>query len=546
MNYFLIYTIALVTTLLLVPPIKHLARFTGVMDEPNDRKVHTHRVPRMGGLAMFFGVLVTFAIFFSEFSRFKGIFLGMVIIVIVGLIDDTIGLEPRYKFMGQIVAAMAPMLISDVSISFLGGVVGSNFSMGILSFPLTLFWIVGITNAINLSDGLDGLASGISLIAFTSFGFLAYQRGDMVLLALCLALIGSILGFLKYNTHPAEIFMGDTGSLFLGYSLGTLSLAGNFKSLTTMTLITPVLVLLVPISDTIWAIIRRLKESRSPFSADKMHFHHQLLRSGMNQSQTVSVIYALSAGLSLFTVALANSSNLKYFLVPILALAMIVMIAQIAGFIKLQKWTHRASEQFDRWFPFKLQNLLSQFFFRLVQVGFGIYVLAFAVGLPWVPSNLLLIAAFTMTLVLYLLIARSQNGQSFLFFSLFFLAAIMVVVTQQLRLHNDAIFGLPFSVLEAIAFWLLVIGVLGKIIFNKQKEIFLTTPLDFFIFLILVGVAFVPAEIQLQYSLPHLVLRSVFVFLAFKIIVLMRRRQERSFAAVLTAGVLFIFFGVVI
>ena len=153
----------------------------------------------------------------------------MVIIVVVGLIDDTMGLQPRLKLLGQAVAALSAIMISDINIDFLGGVLGSQFDLGMLSVPLTLVWIVGITNAINLSDGLDGLASGISLIAFASFGFLAYQRNDMALFAVCLALIGSVLGFLKYNTHPAEIFMGDTGSLFPGVQLRHAFLGREFQ-----------------------------------------------------------------------------------------------------------------------------------------------------------------------------------------------------------------------------------------------------------------------------------------------------------------------------
>jgi len=546
-DYFLIFTTALVTTLLLVPPVKHLAHFAGVLDEPNERKVHSTKVPRIGGLAIFFGVLVTVAIYFTEFQQYKGIFIGMIIIVIVGLIDDTLGLEPRLKLLGQIVAAVAAMSLSGVNITSLGGVVGSHFSLGILSLPLTLVWIVGITNAINLSDGLDGLASGISLIAFTSFGFLAYQREDMVMVAICLALIGSILGFLKYNTHPAEIFMGDSGSLFLGYSLGTLSLVGNFKSLTTVTLITPVLVLLVPISDTVWAIIRRLREGRSPFSADKMHFHHKLLNSGMNHSETVSVIYGISAALSIFTVALSNSSNLKYFLIPILILTFVVILLQIAGMIDLNHWNQSLSELFDRVLPFKMQNFMSQASLRLVQIGAILYIGIFALGLPLIPANLLLISSFTTMLVLYLLIARSQNGESFLIFTLFFLAAIAIVVTQYLLDHHPTVFNVPVTSLETVAFWLLVIGVFGKIIFKKRREIFLTTPLEFIIFLLLVSMTFVPKDIQLQYGLVSVTLRSLFLFLSFKIIVLSReKRRKKSLASIVLTGFLFVFFGVII
>lgn len=516
---FLVAMTAMVSTLLLVPPIKRLARVAGAMDEPNERKVHTGIIPRMGGLAMFFGCLITFLIYLEGFENFRGIFLGMVIMVVVGILDDSIGLEPRFKLLGQVVAASAAMFMSDLNINFLGGVVGTHYSLGLLSGPLTIFWIVGITNAINLSDGLDGLAGGISLIAFTCFGFLAYQRADFETFTLCLVLVGSILGFLRYNNHPAEIFMGDTGSLFLGYCLGTLSIAGNFKSVTAMTLITPVLVLLVPIADTLWAIIRRVRQGRSPFSADKMHFHHKLLNKGMNQAQTVSVLYAVCVALAIAAVALANSSNFKFVLVPILAISLALFLGQITGLVDVAGMARGASSRLDSWLPSHIQPLFAKMSLRLVQLGVVLYVINFMLGLPLVPGNLLFAVGITTFLVLYLAMtmSRSKAAESFMFFSFFFLAAVIVLATHYLQQNQSHMLaGLRY--LEPIGFCLLVVGLFGKIIVKKPSEIFLSTPLEFVIFLILVFIAVIPHEIRDQYYLVPNTLRTFFLFLALKII----------------------------
>jgi len=510
----------MITTLLLVPPIKKLAIATGAIDEPDERRVHTGRVPRMGGLAIFFGFLLTYLIYFSGYSQYRGIFIGMFIVVIVGLIDDSIGLDPKLKFLGQLVAALAAMVLSDVNISFLGGVLGSNYNLGWLSWPLTLFWIVGITNAINLSDGLDGLASGISLIAFTSFGFLAYQRDDVVIFSLCLVLIGCILGFLKYNTHPAEVFMGDSGSLFLGYSLGTLSIAGNFKSLTAMTLIIPILVLLVPISDTLWAIIRRLREGRSPFSADKKHFHHKLLNYGMDQSQTVSVIYGISAALSICAVALANSGSLKFMLIPLLIFGAAGWLAHVVGMIDLRKLTDGTSHWFEKWFPFEIRTTISKTSIRMLYVGAAIYVIMFFLGIPMLPRNHLFIVSTTVVLFLFLFVTRGANGQSFTIFSLFFLAAAIVLVINALLANAPHLFGFPIALVETLANTLLILGVLGKLFFKKKKEIFLSTPLEFFIFLVVLSIAIVPENIRTQFDLVTNVMRTFLLFMGFKIIAL--------------------------
>ncbi|CAM2066854.1 Undecaprenyl/decaprenyl-phosphate alpha-N-acetylglucosaminyl 1-phosphate transferase [Sulfidibacter corallicola] len=542
MNYFLLFITSLVTTLLLVPPIKKLAHVTGAIDEPCERKVHSGLVPRMGGLAIFFGFILTYFVYLNQSQEYRGILIGMVVVVLIGIIDDSIGLEPKLKLLGQVVAAMAAMVMSGVNINVLGGVLGSNFDLGMLSWPLTLLWIVGITNAINLSDGLDGLAGGISLIAFSSFGFLAYYREDYFVFSLCLVLAGCILGFLKYNTHPAEIFMGDTGSLFLGYSLGTLSIAGNFKSLTTITLITPVLVLLIPIADTLWAIIRRLYEGRSPFSADKKHFHHTLLKTGMNHSQTVSVIYGLSTALSACAVALALSSKLRYLLLPMVLMGVIALFAQVSGAVNFSHLTTRLFNKLDHWFSFESQSFLSKASLRMLLIGTTIYSICFLVSLPLVPTNLLFIASTTVVLLLFLAATGGENGRSYMLFSLFFLAAAIALVISHTIEADRRLLGVNMATLETIAFWFMVTGVFGKIIFKKTPEIVLSTPLEFFVFLVLISIAIVPEEFRSQYNLVHHTLRTFFLFLSFKIIALTSFRKEHSTASVILSSLVFVVF----
>ena len=528
MNFFLLFITSMIATLLLVPPIKKLAQATGVIDEPCERKVHTERVPRMVGLAMFFGSMVTFLIYLQGFEQYRGIFLGMVIVVIVGIVDDSLGLEPRLKFFGQVVAALAAMTMSDVNIDFLGGVLGSTYHLGFLSWPLTILWIVGITNAINLSDGLDGLASGISLIAFMSFGILAYQRGDMAIVTLCLVLIGSILGFLRYNTHPAEVFMGDTGSLFLGYCLGTFSIAGNFKSVTALTLITPVLVLLVPIADTLWAIIRRIREGRSPFSADKMHFHHKLLNTGMDHSQTVSVIYGISVALSICAVGLGNTSGFKFLLIPLMFLGVLLFFLQVLGVLDLTRVSGRISVVFDRLFPFHSRTFLTKISYRMIQLATALYLICFIAGLSLASISIIFVASTVIVLVFFLTIGRSKNGQSYMIFSFFFLAAAMVLVIDQFPHYKHHPLGMALNFIEPIAFVLLALGISGKIIFRKSAELFLSTPLEFFIFLVLVSIALVPVEIRGEYNLVQNTLRTFFLFLAFKVMVLNYKSKEKE------------------
>lgn len=542
MSYFLLFITSLITTLLLVPPIKKLAFVTGALDEPSDRKVHASIKPRLGGLAIFFGFILTYLIYLQQYQQHQGILIGMVVVVFIGIVDDAVGLDPKLKLLGQVVAAMAAMILSGVHINILGGVLGSNFSLGLLSYPLTLFWIVGITNAINLSDGLDGLAGGISLIAFSSFGFLAYYRQDYLIFSLCLVLVGCILGFLKYNTHPAEIFMGDTGSLFLGYSLGTLSIAGHFKSITTLTLITPILVLLIPIADTLWAIVRRLYEGRSPFSADKKHFHHRLLSTGMNHSQTVCVIYGLSTALSACAVALAISSKLRYVLLPMVLIGVVLLFTHVSGTLNFSRQVQKFFNKWDQLFSFQVQNLFSKASLRLILIGATLYALIFLVALPSVPANVLFIAMSTVVLLAFLSITGGENGRSYVIFSLFFLAAAMVLVISQMIEVKPEFLGVNLASLEMIGFCLIVTGVFGKVIFKKTPEIILSTPLEFFVFLVLIAIAIVPQEVRAEYNLVHHTLRTFFLFLSFKILALSTLSKEHSTASVIISSLVFVFF----
>jgi UDP-GlcNAc:undecaprenyl-phosphate GlcNAc-1-phosphate transferase len=412
------------------------------------------------------------------------------------------------------------MALSGVNIDFLGGVLGSNFSLGFLSWPLTIIWIVGITNAINLSDGLDGLAGGISLIAFTCFGILAYQRGDQEIFILCLILVASILGFLRYNSHPAEIFMGDTGSLFLGYCLGTLSIAGNFKSVTVLTLITPVLILLVPIADTAWAIIRRIREGRSPFSADKMHFHHKLLDTGISHSQTVTVIYGICFALSLTAVALANNSAFKYLLIPLVIAGIVLFLMHVTGMVNVAKWSQEFSNVLDRFFSFQARTFLTRLSLRLIQAGMAIYLFTFMMGIMKAPTNLIIVAGTVIALVFFLGMSKSKSGHNYMIFSFFFLAAVMVIVIDSLPVvPSDAIVN-NLMLLEPAGFILLAIGVFGKIIFKKRVDLFLSMPLEFFIFLVLVSIALVPQEVRIEFNLVQNVLRTFLLFLGMKAIAL--------------------------
>lgn len=291
--------IALILSLLLVPGVARVAINVGAVDKPNARKVHTKVMPRMGGLAIYVSFFVVLFLSHSMTKQLLGVFLGGTVLVLVGIIDDIKDIPAKVKLVGQILAACI-VVAFGVRVDFMTNILhGDTFFLSVFSIPVTIIWIVGIINAVNLIDGLDGLAAGISVIAATTMAIAGYASGQTEMAGMAMILIGATLGFLRYNFNPAKIFMGDTGSMFLGYNLAVFAVLGVTKSFTMLSLVTPILVLAIPILDTLFAIIRRKMNHKPIFKPDKNHLHHCLLNYGFSHRDTVLVIYAVSAVLAL-------------------------------------------------------------------------------------------------------------------------------------------------------------------------------------------------------------------------------------------------------
>jgi len=292
-QYLIIFGAAFGISLFLTPWVSKLAFKIGAVDKPCKRKVHTKLMPRLGGLAVFAGFMAISVIFYGFDTRVLGIMAGGSIILLLGILDDKYDLPARYKLLGQIAAA-AVVVTTGTVIRFVDNPFDGYIGLGAFAIPLTILWIVGITNALNLIDGLDGLASGISLIALATFTIMAYRTDQVVVAMLTLALAGAVLGFLRYNFHPASIFLGDSGAMFLGFMIASLAVMGLLKSVTAITVITPVLVLAVPIFDTAFAMLRRFFNGKPIMNADQGHLHHRLLAFGLSHRQVVLVIYGFS------------------------------------------------------------------------------------------------------------------------------------------------------------------------------------------------------------------------------------------------------------
>jgi len=309
--------IAMFLSLSFIPVIKALSEHYGFVDTPNKRKVHNEATPRLGGLGIFLSFLICFY-FLGEFNSITlSLIAGATIIVIVGMCDDICSIRPRYKLLGQIAAATI--------IIFYGNIILEFNAPQFLEIIITYMWILGVTNAVNLIDGMDGLASGLALIGFVALGVAASLQGNVYFTTLCFVMVGSILGFLRFNLPPAVIFMGDTGSLFLGFTISVLSLVISYKSGTVFSVLIPVMFISIPVFDTFLAIIRRLSKGRHPFSADKEHLHHRLLELNFEPKQILLAFYSFSALLGAVAV-IFNNKNVKYGLIIVFTVAYVFLI----------------------------------------------------------------------------------------------------------------------------------------------------------------------------------------------------------------------------
>ena len=314
-SYLLAFMLAFTFVYVTIPWTRKLAIRHSFVDRPNQRKIHTEPIPLLGGLPIYIGFVLSAGLFGRAGNTFLGIAFGGLLIFAIGILDDyykTLGKElPAWpKFLTQILAALI-LLVCGVAING----VSLPFSPGYYDFPLwlsvvsTVIWVVAITNMINFLDGVDGLAAGIAAISAVTLFFIALLKAQPAMAVLAIALMGSSLGFLRHNFHPARIFMGDAGATFIGFVLAAIAVEGAFKSATLVSLVVPVLALGVPIMDAVWVIFRRFRENRPIYIADKGHTFHLLMKSGMSQIQTVTFLYLVGVCFSLASIVVLLASH---------------------------------------------------------------------------------------------------------------------------------------------------------------------------------------------------------------------------------------------
>lgn len=345
-------------SLLLTPVVKKIAFKIGAVDEPNKRRMNAVAMPSIGGLAIYSTFFIVLFLLQPINNRIIfPIFIGATIVVITGIIDDIKEISPKMKILGLLIAAVFVIMMNDLTISQINiPLLGEIILPTWIGFPFTIIWILGISNAINLIDGLDGLASGVSIIALITMGIIGIfflDTTSIVTGIIIFTLVGSIIGFLPYNFYPAKIYLGDTGALFLGFMISVMSLYG-LKNVTLISLIIPIVILGIPITDTFYAVIRRKLNKTAITAADKDHMHHRLMVLGLTHRQTVLVIYLVAAIFSLIALLYPISTLIGSVLITIALIVGLEIFIELIGLVgegrrplisKLKKFIDKANKK---------------------------------------------------------------------------------------------------------------------------------------------------------------------------------------------------------
>ncbi|TYO98340.1 UDP-GlcNAc:undecaprenyl-phosphate GlcNAc-1-phosphate transferase [Geothermobacter ehrlichii] len=541
---FYIFLTALFAALLAVPALRRWALGTGSLDLPDEeRKVHSQATPRLGGVAIFLAFLFAM-LMFKEFNlQVRALMAGGLIIFVTGLADDLVGLSPGRKFAGQILACLVTMTVGDLYLSNLGDLFGfGEIVLPLwLAIPFTVFAVVGMINAVNLIDGLDGLAGGVTVIALATFFVLDLHAGSGECMILCAALLGGVLGFLKYNVYPARIFMGDVGSLLVGFLLGFLAIQLTQNPGQSISPMVPVLVLGVPIIDTVWVMTQRMLCGGSPFVADRTHLHHKFLDLGVQHRFTVLIIY----GLSLFgaVCALQLHEQPEYLLLAgylavsgLFYLALRFVLRHRDRFPLLQRDSQAGLKQTAAYR--RMQDLADLAVNGLkALVGLLLLLAVLAGGRASTQEAIFALAVVGSGAVLVWL--TRDPGNHFFHGFLYLAGLVLIVLLEQAGGHR-IVGELDVARAGLILYGLMAPLVVVKIIFKRPQEIYLSTPFDFLILAMSLSLVIVSPEVTLAYNLPWIVGKAVLLFLALKIVAISARSYANQVCGAMLAALVIV------
>lgn len=530
--------LAVLITIVLVPLFSTLAMRYQLVDIPNERKVHQQPIPRVGGIAMALGVFIPI-IYWNYADRFVQAYLaGGCLLVLFGAIDDFRELSPRIKFSGQIIAALIAILYGGVKIESLGMLAPDNFLLpGWVAIPLTVLAIVGVTNAINLSDGLDGLAGGICLLIFAGIGYLAYLDENVIIGLISLALGGVIFGFLRFNTHPASIFMGDAGSQFLGFSAITLSLALTQGHPTALSPVLPLILLGFPVLDTLTVMIIRIARGRSPFAADKNHFHHNLMGFGFLHPESVLIIYIFQTVLLLAAVSLRFYSDWL-----LLSGYLLFSTLVLTGFSFAAK-TERKVKRFDfldlkisgRLRLLKREGTIIKPSFRIFEFGIPLLLFITCLVAENPPTYISAVCALSAVIILLTWFFRRESLELCLRFVLYILVPFAVYLSDNML---SGMMAQPLTRFYNLSFGIFAVLIILISKFSRRQKGFHSSPMDFLIIILALVVPNMPDQKIQEYQLGLMAAKIILLYFSYEVLLAELRGKYNRVALATVASLL--------
>lgn len=502
------FFVSLTITMVLIPPIMKWADKIGAIDLPDARKVHTTAIPRVGGIAMVIGSVLSIILWAEFDSQIISLLLGFLVLLFFGIWDDRSDLNYKIKFLGQIIAVLIVVIFGDVVLRIVPFV---DELPDYIAIPFTVFALVGITNAINLSDGLDGLAGGTTLLSLCAIGLLALQADGVNVVLVCMAVAGSIFGFLRHNTYPARLFMGDTGSQFLGFSAGVLSILLTQNVNTAMSSVLPLIILGLPILDTVAVMSQRLYEGRSPFSPDKNHIHHKLLALGFDHYEAVMLIYIVQSVLVSAAYVLRYESDLLLLLSYFLFCFIVLLFFYTAD---REKWKfHKSDVVTESWlgnFVRKARNsgVLTAVPTLLLKVSVSLVLLAAVLLSDMVHVDLAILSAILLA-VFVINILLSGDEVTIVEKAIVYIVCVMAVY---LLLDVDEVQAQYSQILDYV-FVFIAIAFALKVRFSVDKS-FQVTPLDYLVVSLVIVVPNIPNMGFEEDHIGEMALRLIVLFYA--------------------------------
>ncbi|MBU0995224.1 MAG: undecaprenyl/decaprenyl-phosphate alpha-N-acetylglucosaminyl 1-phosphate transferase [Proteobacteria bacterium] len=515
----LLLTVLLVSTsitIALMPFFISLAYRLQAVDEPNSRKVHKSIMPKCGGMAMAIGAMTPIVLWGPMTPFTKAVLLGAIVIVTFGVMDDIKDLNPMMKFSGQIAVALIAIFVGGIKISSLGNILPVGVVLpDWLAIPLTIFVIVGATNATNLADGLDGLAGGISLLIFICIGYLAFCEKYFPITIFSIAIGGAILGFLRFNTYPAKLFMGDAGSQLLGF-LAILFSINLTQKVTQLNVLLPLLIMGLPILDTLTVMIKRLANGISPFVADKNHFHHKLTDMGLYHTEAVLSIYVIQSVFIILAITLRHASEWQA-----LATYLIYSGCVISFFYVTSIKKYRLNRNILL-HPIKMQlrslrdgGTAIKFSFRIVEVGFPTLLLANCL-LAAPPSKVYLFVFGALCIIIMLMWSlKTPFLDTMIRLGLYLITPFLVYASDRgIHAYMDSI----YVKLYHFSYLILFLFVILTLNLTRRATRFKSSPMDFLTVFIIMLIPNLPNTELHDYFLGLVAAKTIVLFFSYEVL----------------------------